>query len=274
MPRERVEMAILIINNYPDKKDLYKIDQIKKALLELGKSEVVVWSFSEINDQPLSEDVEAVILSGSNSLLSKPEHLAMYRSETEFVRNVNVPVLGICFGHQLIGTAFGSKLYSCPDYIKDFQKVKILQPNEIFLSWKEGDIVIVYQYHKDYLSELPEGFVCLAESQFCEIEAMKHQTRPIYGIQGHIERATNENPDGLKVLENFIENVVDGCSIARARIMETKSLSEIKQTIIDFLRDIEYDIVREDFRKVRSKLNDAQEYVDAWVSKKIIDALT
>ncbi|RLG71840.1 MAG: hypothetical protein DRO11_03580 [Methanobacteriota archaeon] len=198
-------MTILVINNYPDKKDQCKIDQIKKALSDLGKSAVVV-SFSEINDQALSKEVEAVILSGSNMHLSKPEHLVMYQTEIEFVRKAEIPVLGICFGHQLIGVAFGSELNSFQTYIKDFQKMKILKPDEIFSSWKEGDIVKVYQYHKDYLLELPERFECLAESQFCKIEAMRHQTKPIYGIQAHIERATNENPDGFKILENFIEN--------------------------------------------------------------------
>jgi len=204
---------ILLINNYPRKEDLHKIGMIKKALLILGKCEVLVWSFSEIDEQLLPQNIEAVILSGANKHLNKPKHIAVYQSEIEFVRKVNVPLLGICFGHQLIGIAFGSRLYSTPDYIKNFQNVKILQPNEILSSWKEGDNVTVYQYHKDCLSELPEGFVCLAESQSCNIEAMKHRTRPIYGIQAHIERATTENPHGLQILRNFVENVVETCEL-------------------------------------------------------------
>lgn len=264
-------MTILIINNYPSKNDLYKIDQIKEALLKFGKSDTAVWRYSEVNDQPLAEDIEAIILSGSNRHLSEAKHLAEYRSEIAFVRKVNVPVLGICFGHQLVGVAFGSKLYSVSDYIKDFQEVRILQPNEIFSSWKEGDTVLVCQYHKDNLSELPESFVRLAESQFCKIEAMKHQTRPIYGIQAHIERATNANPDGFSVLENFIENVVERYAITR--IVETKSLSEMKQATIDSLRDIEWDIVSEDLETVELKLKSAQKYVAAWVQKRVLHEL-
>jgi len=272
MPRTKEKMTVLIINNYPGKKDLWKIDQIKGALLKLGRSDIEVRSFRGVNDQPLSENVEAIVLSGSNSHLSTPEHLAKYKSEIELVRKVNIPILGICFGHQLIGVAFGSDLYSVSGYIKDLQKVKLLQSNEIFSSWKGGDILMLCQYHKDSLSELPKDFVCLAESKTCKIEAMKHQTRPIYGIQAHIERAKNENPDGLKVLENFIENVVKRSTIVR--IMKTKSLSEIKQVMVDTLRDIEYDILREDMQKVESKLRNAQMYVDAWVKKKVIDQLT
>lgn len=263
-------MTILIINNYHDEKDLCKIDKIKNALLNLRKSEVIVWSYSEI-DQPLPKDVEAIILSGSNSHLNEPKALEMYRSEIEFVTKVNVPILGICFGHQLIDVAFGSDLYSLSNYIKDFVAVKILQPDEIFSSWKEGDTAMLNQYHKDCSSGLPEGFVCLAESESCKIEAMKHQTKPIYGIQAHVERYSKENPDGLQILKNFIENVVERWVIER--IVETKSLSEIKQAIIDSLRDIEYDVVREDLRRVESKLKDAQKNFEACVVKKVMNAL-
>ena len=150
--------------------------------------------------------------------------------------------------------------------------MKILQSNDIFSSWKDGDIVTLSQYHKDNLSDLPKDFECLAESQSCKIEAMKHLNRPIYGVQAHIERATNKNSDGLKVCKNFIESVVERSTITR--IVKTKSLSEIKQVTIDVLRDIQYDILREDMQKVESKLKNAQRCIDAWVKKKVIDPLS
>lgn len=264
-------MTILIVNNYPSKKDSYKIDMIKNALLDSGISRVLVWSFSEINGQLPPKDVEAIVLSGSDSHLNTPDHATRYQSEIEFVRKAEVPVLGICFGHQLIGMAFGAGIYSLNHFIQGLKDVTILQPVGIFCSWKRGDIVRVEQNHKDCLSGTPKGFICLAKSQSCGVEAIKHETRPIYGVQAHIERATKENRDGLRILKNFVETVV-GISVLE-RTVGTMSLLEMKQAIIDCFRDLQYDIVREDWQEVESKLKDAQKHIDAFKVKKCFDEL-
>ncbi len=124
--------------------------------------------------------------------------------------------------------------------------MKILQPDAIFFSWKEGDTVNLRQHHTDCLSELPKDFICLAESDSCKIEAMMHKTKPIYGIQAHIERCDKEHREGLQVLKNFMFE----------QIIEKKSLSEIKQAIVNSLKDIEYDIVKDDWQTVETKLKE------------------
>jgi GMP synthase (glutamine-hydrolysing) len=50
---------------------------------------------------------------------------------------------------------------------------------------------------------LPEDFVRLAASEICAIEAMRHRTRPLYGVQFHPERYTDDHPDGRAILANF-----------------------------------------------------------------------
>ena len=80
--------------------------------------------------------------------------------------------------------------------------------DEIFSSWETGTEIIVCQSHRDCLANVPDGFVWLAESESCKIEAMKHESKPIYGVQAHIERASDQNPDGWQILRNFISNVI------------------------------------------------------------------
>jgi GMP synthase (glutamine-hydrolysing) len=264
-------LTVVIINNYSKEEDLTKVNKIADALKKAGKSKILIRNFSDIKEKEEPSDLEAIILSGSSAHLQNQDTYEKYEAEIELIKQARVPILGICFGHQLIGIAFGSKLHSEPDYTKDFHTIEILEPNGIFCSWQRGDTLTVSQYHKDFLSELPEGFVRLAKSQSCKIEVMRHQTEPIYGIQAHIERASNENPDGNLIMRNFVENVIEGYAVSQ--IVNTKSLHEIKQGIVDSLRDIEYDILREDYRGVESKLKESQKQVEAWALKKLIGTL-
>ena len=201
-------MTILIINNYYKERNLNKVNQVSQALRKVGKSKHEIWHFSEINEKSIKDDIEAIVLSGSAAHLQNPDQASMYSAEVEIVRKVDIPIFGICFGHQLIGNAFGSQIHALPQPIRRFISAKIMEPNEIFSSWKKGAELTLCQSHQDCLTNLPEGFVPLAESESCKIEAMKHRRRPIYGAQAHIERASNEYPDGWQILENFILNVV------------------------------------------------------------------
>jgi len=199
-------MTILIINNYCKKVNLNKVDQILSVLREI-KKRYVVWRYHEINIKKTPDQLEAVILSGSEAHIQDQGCFSKYQAEIDFIRQIDAPILGICFGHQLIAKAFGSKIESLENRSNDFQKVRILEPNEIFSTWKPGDEILVCQSHKDYVATIPNEFVCLAVSQVQSkktIEGMKHKTKPVYGVQAHIERATKEKPDGRQVLENFI----------------------------------------------------------------------
>jgi GMP synthase (glutamine-hydrolysing) len=176
-------------------------------LEKIGKSDIQEWLYSDIENREPPK-TEAMILSGSEASLTDSEDFDLYKSEIELIKKMDLPILGICFGHQLIGKTFGSQLGRFDDFVKGFRTIEIIEPNDIFSSWKIGQNVTVFQYHKDYLTNPPKDFVLLAKSESCEIEAMKHQTRPIYSIQAHIEKATDQHIAGKQILKNFMENTV------------------------------------------------------------------
>jgi GMP synthase (glutamine-hydrolysing) len=265
-------MGIIVINNYTEEKDLPKVKKIEEALNKEGKNGVIIWHFSEIGSREIPKDLEAIILSGSRAHLQNKGVYSEYDAEVDLIMKSNVPVLGICFGHQLIGKAFGANIGSLSKFLDEPQNIKVLEPNEILKSWNIGDKLRVYQSHEDFVENAPPQFIRLAESESCRIEAMKHETRPIYGIQAHIERATEDDSDGYQIIRNFLENVVERHAVSR--IVETCSFNEIKQGIIDSIRDISYDVVKEDYATVESKLKKAQRYADAWTLKKVMDALS
>jgi len=63
----------------------------------------------------------------------------------------------------------------------------------------------VWHSHYDEVKEVPRGFIRTAWNDTCPIQAMQHETRPLFGVQFHPELFDNEHPDGRRVLEAFLE---------------------------------------------------------------------
>lgn len=201
-------MKVLVVNNYYKEEYRDRAEEIEEVLRKCGVKNIELIDFREISKFKSSMNVNCVILSGSTAHLYNSEHLAMYQDEIEFIHSVNVPTLGVCFGHQLIAKAFGADVKALSNYVRGLEDVEVIEPNHLFSTWKRGEKIRLHESHMDYVVNLPKNFIRLAKSKTCEIEAMKHKFKPIYGIQAHIERA-EEQSDGLQVLKNFIQYVLN-----------------------------------------------------------------
>ena len=203
-------MAILLVNNYLRRPEA-KIKRYIKVLGELTDEEIKVIRFQDVKpDLDVGQDVEAIILSGSEACLSRPEDRPFFTGLMGFLRKTDIPVLGICFGHQLLGFTFGAPVVDMGHLVKEAKEVVVEVPDDVFASWRPGDKILVAESHRDKLERLPQGFLRLATSSYCEIEAMKHINRPIYGVQFHPERKPEpwlESWDGLEVLRNFLASL-------------------------------------------------------------------
>lgn len=205
-------MTFLIINNYPDPKNMghTTIDHLVETLGNLTDEPYSVVSFREFDPSlHVSSDVRCLILSGAPVGFT-PLEVEMYRSELEYLNITELPVLGICHGHQLISKAHGSNVLRGSNYILGFEKIQILEPDILFSGWKRGDRITVREVHQDYIEELPKDFQLLATSETCKVEAFKHRHRPLFGVQFHPEVTQDEEtdkiyPDGLKILKNFLQ---------------------------------------------------------------------
>ena len=107
--------------------------------------------------------------------------------------------MGICLGHQIIADVFGGETKSAE--IESYAQIElnILKENGLFKGI--GDSLKVWASHKDEVVTLPENFEILANSDKCDIEAMKHEDKNIYGIQFHPE--VQHTPRGGEIFENF-----------------------------------------------------------------------
>ncbi len=144
-------------------------------------------------------NVKGLIFSGGPSSVYEPNAPKLHPRILE----VNLPILGLCYGHQLLAQLTGSKVEpaACKEY--GIAQVSIDKPVGVLegLSEKEQ----VWMSHGDTVFAPPPEFEALAHTENCPVAAFRHKTKPIYGLQWHPEVIHTEN--GMRMLQNFIFQV-------------------------------------------------------------------
>ena len=179
-------MSIAIINNFGQYN--HRISRTLKYLdidNKLISNEISLEELQEMNP-------EGIILGGGPSI----ERIGNCK---EFVMNMDVPILGICLGHQLIADTFGGQTKTAELQSYAQIELNILEENDLFKGI--GNTLKVWASHKDEVISVPDTFEILANSDKCNVEAMKHVDKPIYGIQFHPE--VQHTPRGGEIFQNF-----------------------------------------------------------------------
>jgi len=146
----------------------------------------------------ISEGIDGLVLSGGTPRISLEDDLG---NSGEYLEKANLPILGICAGHQFMGRFFGGEV--APSKMPEFGKIEltILKQDALFNGVPEKSIV--WESHNDEVSKLPNDFEILANSENCEIQAMKHRKKPFYGLQFHPEVEHTEF--GEQIFKNFVK---------------------------------------------------------------------
>jgi len=172
---------ITLINCYIERRD----ERIKNYI-ELFKEFGVIEVIYDENFSPLPGS-KVYIISGSEKYVSQndfnPELL-------KFIKESETPLMGICYGHQLIARAFDAEVFMGEGMIKKKEYIRVLKDEDIF----EGlpKVFSADESHKDHVKETEEfkkNFEVIASSDSCYVEAIKHKKKPIFGFQFHIERS-------------------------------------------------------------------------------------
>jgi GMP synthase (glutamine-hydrolysing) len=120
--------------------------------------------------------------------------------------DLHIPVLGICYGEQLICNLLGGEV--TPGDTREFGRadIDIVADSILFDGvWKNGDHVPVWMSHGDKVNRLPEGFRAIAKTEGAPYAAIANSTRNIYGVQFHPEVA--HTVGGAKLIANFVLKV-------------------------------------------------------------------
>lgn len=121
--------------------------------------------------------------------------------------HMGIPVLGICYGQQLIAHLLGGEVQKGDKGEYGFARVEITRPNEIFAGIERNQQA--WMSHRDLVVTPPNGFDIMAVTSTCPVAAMGSLSRKLYGVQFHPEVA--HTPSGRAILSNFVFGVC-GCS--------------------------------------------------------------
>ena len=159
---------------------------------------------------PLSElkamnPVGIIFTGGPNSV-----YLENSPSISREIFELGIPVLGICYGCQLMAHVLGGKVSTC--ITSEYGKTETEYDRSCTLFGSISDMpekAISWMSHTDYISELPEGFRTVAHTEHCPVAAMENKEKKLYAVQFHPE--VNHTQYGIKMIDSFVKNVC-GCT--------------------------------------------------------------
>ena len=114
-----------------------------------------------------------------------------------------VPVLGICYGCQLMAHTLGGRVTAAQDdSAREYGKTETFYNTGCKLFKGLPECGVSWMSHGDYMEKVPEGFALMAHSKACPNVAIADEARGFYGVQFHPERS---GAAGAKLLKNFLE---------------------------------------------------------------------
>lgn len=174
---------------------------IARRIRELGVySQIKPFSISANEIHSIAP--KAIILSGGPSSVTDKD--APLRDSTVF--EMGIPILGLCYGMQLIGHLFGGKLVQGHTREYGMTKVIVKDNSDLLAGLEVGQETTVWMSHGDHVEKLPPDYISLAYSSSNALAAIKHTSRPIYGLQFHPE--VNHTEKGRELLSNFLFKIV------------------------------------------------------------------
>ena len=177
------------------------------------------------------EKIKGIILSGGPSTVTKNN----YRGIPKYIFFKNIPILGICYGLQLIAKEFGGLIESSKKK-REFGRANLYKKNNSLLikSFFNKKDKIVWMSHQDAVTKIPKGFSAVASTNESKLTIIENKKRKIYGVQFHPE--VTHTDEGIKIFKNFLFLI---CRIKK----EWKVNNEKKRLIDDIKRKVKKDKV-------------------------------
>lgn len=195
---------------------------IARRVRELGVSSEV--KSVDISLKKLLNKVKGIIISGGPYSVYNNDSPKVNRAIFE----LQIPILGICYGHQLIANELGGKVKL--GKVREYGITELEIPNKVLAEevlFKElNPVETVWMSHGDTVVKLPKGFAVLASTSECKVAAMGDSSRKYYGLQFHPEVV--HTPHGMTILGNFVFDICKCTQDWNPQASIEKILEEIK----------------------------------------------
>ncbi len=197
---------------------------ISRRLRELGVYTEILHYYEASPEKVGELGADAVVLSGGPRSVHEPGAPRI----GDWVLRLDVPVLGICYGHQLLATMIGGRVEKGPgEYGRTWIRV-LRRDDPLFQGW--GLEEETWMSHGDYVASLPDSAEVLAVSKDTGyIAAFRLRDKPIYGVQFHPE--VSHTPKGRLLLDNFVSLVAGLEKNWRPENIVEKLVEEIRARI-------------------------------------------
>ena len=121
-------------------------------------------------------------------------------SAAQLISKLKIPLLCICVTHQLLASAYGGEVSTAKG--PEFGPYEITVSDEDTILHGLKPSFTAWESHNDEIVKAPEGFRVLASSPTCAVQAMRHQSRDVFGVQFHPE--VSHTTKGVDVFRNFL----------------------------------------------------------------------
>ena len=140
---------------------------------------------------------------------------------------LGIPVLGICYGMQLMCQALGGKVDNAPAREYGRAECEIVEPDGLFVGVPRQ--TQVWMSHGDQVSGISADFTPLAKTATCPYAAVKHNRLPFFGLQFHPE--VTHTPEGATVLRNFLHGACGAEGTWKLGDFAAETIERIRQEV-------------------------------------------
>ena len=188
-----IDMRLLVVDLLAERKAFGK-EGVREIVAHFDDPEVFLWSphtsertdygFGTVVSEPV--DCDYIAITGSRRNVSSWE--AWMDEVAELIRTADVPIIGICFGHQIIAAALGGKV----------ERAKEGSHFVSAVNYTDGSVVNAVFTHQDHVVDAGELEV-IGSAEHCAIAACQHPTRPIRTVQYHPEATSRILSEALRL---------------------------------------------------------------------------
>lgn len=197
---------ILIVDNHT--KNLSKLRHLIENDLNYWSSFISYDILFGLNDNVIN-DFDLIILSGGKlpPVFEMSLEISFTR-QLEIINNFNIPIIGICYGAEIIAQNFGALLIKSKKIIKGINQIKILDTEDsLFQKYSHSNFFGVWEEHRYVIKELPSDLIGIGISE-SGWEIFGHRSKPIYGLQYHPEKNC-EIQSGDDIFIDLVKNLLN-----------------------------------------------------------------